>query len=287
MSAQTLPQRRNLTGADLRAAFNATREQTLSLVSTVTPEDMTVQSMPDASPAKWHLAHTTWFFETFVLGKYLPGYRVFDASYQYLFNSYYESVGPRQPRAQRGQLTRPSVDEIRAYRAHVDRHMQIVFDCGVRDELEALIQLGIAHEQQHQELIVMDLLHVFAQSPLKPAYDANWPTPRGGRRGHFQSVAGGLVQIGHDGDGFAFDNEGPRHKVWLEPFEISDRLVTNGEWLEFIDAGGYSRPEFWLSDGWSDVQSHGWNAPFTGKRLTASGTNSVCADRCRSIRRRL
>ncbi|HEX3897331.1 MAG TPA: ergothioneine biosynthesis protein EgtB [Rudaea sp.] len=261
MIAQMLPQRRNLTGADLRAAFDATREQTLSLVSTVAPEDMTVQSMPDASPAKWHLAHTTWFFETFVLGNYLPGYRVFDESYHYLFNSYYESVGPRHPRAQRGLLTRPSVEKIRAYRAHVDRHMQVVFDCGVRDELEALIQLGIAHEQQHQELIVMDLLHLFAQSPLKPAYDANWPMHRGGRRGHFQSVAGGLVQIGHDGDGFAFDNESPRHKVWLEPFEISDRLVTNGEWLEFIDDDGYSRPEFWLSDGWNEVQAHGRNAP--------------------------
>ena len=261
MNAQTLPQRRYLTDADLRAAYQATREYTRSLVSTVSAEDMTVQSMPDASPGKWHLAHTTWFFETFVLGKYLPGYRVFDESYPYLFNSYYESAGPRQPRAQRGLLTRPSVDEVLAYRAHVDRHMQIVFDCGVRDELAALIRLGIAHEEQHQELIVMDLLHLFAQSPLKPAFDANGAKNRGGRRGHFQAVAGGLVQIGHDGDGFAFDNESPRHKVWLEPFEISDRLVTNGEWLEFMNDGGYARPELWLSDGWALIQAEGWTAP--------------------------
>ena len=261
MNAQTLPQRRHLTDADLRAAYQATREHTRSLVSTVSQEDMTVQSMPDASPVKWHLAHTTWFFETFVLGKYLPGYCVFDASYPYLFNSYYELVGPRQPRAQRGLLTRPSVDEVLAYRAHVDRHMQIVFDCGVRDELAALIRLGIAHEEQHQELIVMDLLHLFAQSPLKPAFDANRAKIRGGRRGHFQSVAGGLVQIGHDGDGFAFDNESPRHKVWLEPFEISDRLVTNGEWLEFMNDSGYARPELWLSDGWTQIQTEGWTAP--------------------------
>ncbi len=261
MNAQTLPQRRHLTDADLRAAYQATRGYTRSLVSTVSHEDMTVQSMPDASPVKWHLAHTTWFFETFVLGKYLPGYCVFDASYPYLFNSYYEAVGPRQPRAQRGLLTRPSVDEVLAYRAHVDRHMQIVFDCGVRDELAALIRLGIAHEEQHQELIAMDLLHLFAQSPLKPAFDANRAKVRGGRRGHFQSVAGGLVQIGHDGDGFAFDNESPRHKVWLEPFEISDRLVTNGEWLEFMNDGGYARPELWLSDGWTQIQAEGWTAP--------------------------
>ena len=261
VNAQTLPQQRHLADTDLRAAFNAMRDHTRSLVSTVSAEDMTVQSMPDASPAKWHLAHTTWFFETFVLGNYLPGYRAFDASYQYLFNSYYESIGPRQPRERRGQLTRPSVDEVLAYRAHVDRHMQIVFDCGVRDELAELIRLGIAHEEQHQELILMDLLHLFSQSPLKPAYDANRANVRGGRRGHFQDVAGGLMQIGHDGDGFAFDNEGPRHKVWLEPFEISDRLVTNGEWLEFMKDGGYSRPEFWLSDGWALIRDEGWTSP--------------------------
>ena len=156
MNAQTLPQHRHLNDADLRAAYLAMREHTHSLVSTVGAEDMTVQSMPDASPTKWHLAHTTWFFETFVLGNYLPGYHVFDESYQYLFNSYYESIGPRQPRPQRGQLTRPSVDDVLAYRAHVDRNMQIVFDCGVRDELAELIRLGIAHEEQHQELILMD-----------------------------------------------------------------------------------------------------------------------------------
>jgi dimethylhistidine N-methyltransferase len=245
----------------LACAYATLRQQTQALIAPLSAEDMVVQSMPDASPVKWHLAHTTWFFETFLL-KDQSGYQVFDPAYAYLFNSYYEALGPRQPRAQRGLLTRPPLAEILAYRAHVDTGMTHLLQSDLPPETEALIRLGIAHEEQHQELILMDVLHLLAQSPLNPVYDHAAPADARGRPGRFQLRPGGLVDIGHEGAGFAFDNESPRHRTWLQPFEISDRLVTNGEWLAFIQAGGYSRPDLWLSDGWAQVQAQGWTAPF-------------------------
>lgn len=245
----------------LACAFTKMRAHTLALIAPMSAEDMVVQSMPDASPVKWHLAHTTWFFETFLL-KDRPGYRVLDPAYAYLFNSYYEALGPRQPRAQRGLLTRPPLADILAYRAHVDDAMSGLLKADLPAETEALVRLGIAHEEQHQELILMDVLHLLAQSPLKPAYCPRTPADAGGRPGRFQLRPGGLVEIGHAGEAFAFDNEAPRHRTWLQPFEISDRLVTNGEWLVFMQDGGYSRADLWLSDGWAQVQANGWNAPF-------------------------
>ncbi|HTN40848.1 MAG TPA: ergothioneine biosynthesis protein EgtB, partial [Asticcacaulis sp.] len=245
----------------LACAFPKTRAHTLALIAPLSAEDMVVQSMPDASPVKWHLAHTTWFFETFLL-KDQTGYSAFDPAYAYLFNSYYEALGPRQPRAQRGLLTRPPIADILAYRTHVDAGMTRLLHADLPLETEALIRLGIAHEEQHQELILMDVLHLLAQSPLKPAYDPDVPADTGGKPGRFQLRPGGLVDIGHEGPNFAFDNESPRHRTWLQPFEISDRLVTNGEWLAFMRDGGYSRPDLWLSDGWAQVQANGWNAPF-------------------------
>jgi dimethylhistidine N-methyltransferase len=267
MNAQLFPRRGVPTETDLRSGFIATRAATLELTARLSAEDMTVQAMPDTSPAKWHLAHTTWFFETFVLRTYLPGYAPFDDSYAFLFNSYYEAVGPRQPRAQRGHLTRPPLSEVLAYRKHVDRHMQLVFDCGPYSGLEEIIRLGMAHEEQHQELLLMDILYLFAQSPLKPAYDSGWPFPAAAGTGKFQRISGGLASIGDSGDGFAFDNERPRHKVWIEPFQIADRLVTNGEWLAFIADGGYRRPELWLSDGWDHVRANAWEAPLYWQRV--------------------
>ncbi|WAC49672.1 ergothioneine biosynthesis protein EgtB [Asticcacaulis sp. SL142] len=240
--------------------YLAVRAHTLALIAPLSPEDMVVQSMPDASPVKWHLAHTTWFFETFILSQ-MAGYQVFDPAYCYLFNSYYEALGPRQPRAQRGLLTRPSVEAVLAYRRYVDDHMGRMLASELQAEVTDLLELGLAHEEQHQELLCMDVLHLLAQSPLKPAYNPRWPSVESGQRGRFIRIDGGLVEIGADNVGFAFDNERPRHKVWLEPFEITDRLVTNGEWLEFMADGGYQRADLWLSDGWAMVQTMGWDAP--------------------------
>jgi dimethylhistidine N-methyltransferase len=242
------------------ARYLEVRKATEALTRPLTAEDQLAQSMPDASPTKWHLAHTTWFFETFLLIPGLADYRPFDPRFGYLFNSYYEAVGPRHPRPERGLITRPSLDDVLAYRAHVDAGMKRLLADG---EAGALLDLGLAHEEQHQELILMDILHLFAQSPLKPAYApprAHSPAADPGPRG-FMGVAGGLVEIGHDGEGFAFDNEGPRHQVYLQPYELADRLVTNGEWMAFMAAGGYRRPEYWLSAGWSAVQEEGWCAP--------------------------
>lgn len=245
----------------LALRYQRVRQRSAQLAAPLSPEDMVVQSMPDASPAKWHLAHTTWFFETFLLTPNVPGYRPFDADFNYLFNSYYEAVGPRHPRPQRGLMTRPSVERVMAYRAHVDEHMHALLMSDDSAPLTALVELGLSHEEQHQELLLMDIQHLFSLSSLKPAYDSRWPKLAGGRRGRFRPLAGGLAQIGHGGDGFAFDNEGPRHTVYLQPFEISDRLVTNGQWLEFIADGGYRKAALWLSDGWALIQAEDWRAP--------------------------
>ena len=242
--------------------FAAVRNETLRLVQPLSAEDQQVQSMPDASPAKWHLAHTTWFFETFLLIPGLAGYRPFDQAFGYLFNSYYEQVGARHPRPERGLLSRPTLDEVRAYRAHVDAAMARLLSGPTPPQTASLVELGLNHEQQHQELILMDIKHLFGLSPIAPAYRP----PEARAPGLAEPLAwldfdGGLVEIGHEGRGFAFDNEGPRHRVWLEPFRLASRLATCGEYLAFVEDGGYRRPELWLSDGWAAVQREGWEAP--------------------------
>jgi dimethylhistidine N-methyltransferase len=254
------------TDEDLLDRFARVRAQTGMLAAPLADEDQVVQSMPDSSPAKWHLAHTSWFFETFLLAEYLPGYELFDPRYPYLFNSYYESLGPRHPRRERGLLTRPTTREVAAYRRHVDRHMEKLLATAPASDVKPLVLLGLAHEEQHQELLLMDVLHLFAQSPLKTAYRVDWPVDPPGRPGQFRVHAGGLVEIGDPSSPFAFDNERPHHKTWLEPFEISDRLVTNRQWLQFMHDGGYTRASLWLSDGWACVQTEAWEAPLYWER---------------------
>jgi ergothioneine biosynthesis protein EgtB len=274
---------RSLEPSSLTAAYATVRAASLALTAGLSAEDMQAQSMPDASPTKWHLAHTSWFFETFILAE-LPGHRPFDPSYIRLFNSYYNSVGVQHVRAQRGLLTRPALAEVLRYREHIDERMHTALAAGLPAELLPRVELGLHHEQQHQELILTDLKHLLAQSPLQPAYrplarpsvpedshqpvlpvpkDSHYaalrPVPKDSPRAH--AHPGGLVEIGHDGRGFAFDNEGPRHRVYLEPFEIDARPVDNAAWLAFIADGGYHRPELWLSDGWDAVRHHGWTAP--------------------------
>jgi ergothioneine biosynthesis protein EgtB len=242
--------------------YRAVREATVLLTRNLTAEDQQAQSMPDASPVKWHLAHVSWFFETFLLIPRLARYRPFDTRFGFLFNSYYEALGPRQPRPARGLITRPSLADVLAYRAHVDEAMARLL-AGAGADVEPLLELGLTHEEQHQELILMDVLHLFAQSPLYPAY----APPRAMARGPapaamaYVGFGGGLVEIGHGGAGFAFDNEGPRHRVFLEPFRLAGRLVTNAEWLSFMGDDGYGRAEFWLSDGWARAQAEDWRAP--------------------------
>jgi ergothioneine biosynthesis protein EgtB len=241
--------------------FAAVRARSVELAAPLSDADATVQSMPDASPAKWHLAHGSWFFETFVLRDHVEGYRGFDERFAYLFNSYYEAEGARHARDRRGLLTRPTLDEILAYRAHVDAAMAAAWD-RLDDGARALVELGTHHEQQHQELLLTDILHLFAQNPLQPAYAADAPEAEaaGAATGWFEHP-GGIVVVGHDGPGFAFDCEGPAHRVLLQPFRLADRLVTNAEWLEFVDDGGYRTPALWLSDGWAWVRREGVAAP--------------------------
>lgn len=240
--------------------LRATRARSMALAAPLSDEDAQLQSMPDASPAKWHLAHTTWFFETLVLVPYLHGYTVFDARWPRLFNSYYETLGPRHARPQRGLLSRPSLAEVKAYRAHVDAALADLLP-RAPDNARALIELGCHHEQQHQELLLTDILHAFSCNPLLPAYDSSPPAQAHAPASAWLAHPGGIVQVGHGGSGFAFDNEGPRHAALVAPFEISNRLVTCGEYAEFIDAGGYREPLLWLSDGWATVQTQGWQRP--------------------------
>jgi ergothioneine biosynthesis protein EgtB len=240
--------------------YGRVRDLTESLAAPLSAEDQVVQSMPDVSPTKWHRAHTTWFFETFLLSPLVERYEPFDEAYAYLFNSYYEAVGPRHPRPQRGLLSRPSVEEIAGYRAYVDSAMHDLID-GCDAGAAALIELGLHHEQQHQELLMMDIKHVLHCNPTDPVYVDTPYTPATATALQFAAVPGGNVEIGHDGLGFAFDNERPRHVVHLEPMDIADRLVCAREWLDFIADDGYRRPELWLSDGWYAVQSNGWDAP--------------------------
>jgi dimethylhistidine N-methyltransferase len=248
----------------LLSRYLAVRAHTLTLAMALTAEDQAVQSMPDASPTKWHQAHTTWFFETFILARFDPDHVPFDPLFGYLFNSYYETVGARRPRPTRGLVTRPSLGEVRVYRRHVDEAMSRLLSGPAAEavELAALLDLGLAHEEQHQELILMDILHLFGQMPGRPVYHATDPVPAGAPTPMgFRTFAGGVVEIGHSGEGFAFDNESPRHQTLLAPYRLADRLVTNAEWLAFVVDGGYARPELWLSDGWGRVQAEGWRHP--------------------------
>jgi ergothioneine biosynthesis protein EgtB len=229
------------------------------------PEDYVVQSMPDVSPTKWHLAHTSWFFETFVLST-TPTYSLFHPTYGYLFNSYYNAVGERHARPQRGLLTRPTVEEIYRYRAYVDQHMNALLSSGDEAGIASvapIVELGLHHEQQHEELAITDLKHVLACNPLRPAYLETAAAPVAGspRPLGWQAFPGGVGSLGFDGAGFVFDNELPRHRVFLEPFRLATRAVTNDEYLAFMADGGYQRPELWLSDGWNTVGAQGWEAP--------------------------
>jgi ergothioneine biosynthesis protein EgtB len=242
--------------------FVATRSLTESLASPLSAEDQTVQSMPDVSPTKWHRAHTTWFFETFLLLPHLQGYRSFHPDYGYLFNSYYEGVGARYPRHDRGLLSRPGVEEIGEYRSHVNRAMTTLLDGPACGSVVGLVELGIQHEQQHQELLLMDIKHVLSRNPQWPAYDAvRMPRPTDPRPSSWSGHTEGTYEVGHVPGGFCFDNELPRHREYLAAFAVADHTVTCGEWLAFMDDGGYRRPELWLSDGWATVQSEGWDSP--------------------------
>jgi dimethylhistidine N-methyltransferase len=249
--------------------FHAVRRASRLLTADLTDADATAQSMSDASPAKWHLAHTTWFFENMVLVPHLPGYRLFDDGFNYLFNSYYEALGDRHPRPARGLLTRPTLNVVYAYREHVDAGIARLLTRLPGSEVSNLIELGCHHEQQHQELLLTDILHLFAQSPLRPAFKAPEPLPVSDRSGlglQYLPFEAGPVQIGHSGAGFAFDCEGPRHRMILEPYLLANRQVTNGEWLEFMLDGGYTNPLLWLSEGWNAARSEQWTAPLYWER---------------------
>jgi ergothioneine biosynthesis protein EgtB len=227
-------------------------------------EDYVVQSMPDVSPTKWHLAHTSWFFETFVLKPHHPGYRELDPAYAFLFNSYYTQVGPRHCRPERGYLSRPTVEEVLRYRSHVDEAMQEMLSGAAAEAGAHLIEVGLHHEQQHQELMLTDIKHVFSVNPLRPAYREPSGATEAAPAAPLEWIGfpGGVHEIGHAGAGFVFDNETPRHRTYLQPFALGSRLVTNGEYLAFIEDGGYARPELWLSLGWEAAGGAGWSAPF-------------------------
>jgi ergothioneine biosynthesis protein EgtB len=260
------------TEACLLDRFRQVRALSLSLAAGLSDADATAQSMPDASPAKWHLAHTTWFFETFILRDHVPGYRLFDAQWPFLFNSYYEAEGARMARPSRGLLTRPSLDEVRSYRAHVDRAIEAAWE-DLPDDVRGLMALGCHHEEQHQELLLTDILHLFAQNPLAPAVFAAQPRALGVAPDPIRWIEGrtGAVETGHDGNGFAFDCEGPRHTVWLAPHALADRVVTNGEWRAFIEDGGYQTASLWLSDGWAWVREQRIEAPLHWRRGAEGG----------------
>ena len=255
-----------LNSDELAARYREVRGQTLALAAPLSAEDSSVQSMPDASPAKWHLAHTTWFFETFVLERWEPGFQPFAAAFRVLFNSYYNAVGDKHPRAQRGLLTRPGLDEVTAYRADVDRRMQRLLATINDTDALGLVELGLHHEQQHQELLLTDIKHLFSCNPLLPAYRGAAPLAAVASPLRWHAFAEGLAEIGHGGNGFGFDNESPRHRVYLPAYELASRLVTNGEYAAFIDAGGYRDPALWLSEGWEWRNTQGRDHPLYWRR---------------------
>jgi ergothioneine biosynthesis protein EgtB len=263
--AQALAQARAQAPAD---AYAQVRQRSLQLAAPLSAEDCCAQSMPDASPVKWHLAHTTWFFETFLLEPREAGFAPFHPAFRVLFNSYYNGIGAKHPRAQRGVLTRPSLEEVRAYRADVDRRMlHLLAGAGEDAALASLVELGLQHEQQHQELMLTDLKHLLAHNPLAPRYANDAFTPAAAPAPlAFLPFEGGLVEIGHDGRGFCFDNELPRHRAYVAPFALASRLVTNGEYRAFIEAGGYRDPALWLAEGWDRVASGELAAPLYWRR---------------------
>src|SRR3954451_5180138 len=269
--------------------YDAVRTQTLKLVGPLTPEDHMVQSMPDASPAKWHLAHTTWFFETFILVPHIRGYLQFDERFGFLFNSYYKRLGDYPNRALRGTFSRPPLDRIHLYRAYVDKAMHELLGQEPSTELLRLIELGLNHEQQHQELIVTDIKHGFWMDPVRPSYQPGRLKTLENRSTaiplKWRNFEEGIYEVGHDMQGFAFDNEWPRHKTCLQSFSIASRLVTNGEYLDFMEDGGYRRPELWLSDGWDHICANRWTAPLYWEQsdegwlqFTCRGTVSLRLD---------
>jgi ergothioneine biosynthesis protein EgtB len=260
------------------AAFRQVRDETERRAAPLSPEDQQIQSMADASPTKWHRAHTTWFFEQFLLREHVPGYAIYDERLHYLFNSYYVAAGPRQPRIMRGLITRPNAAEVAAYRAHVDRAVETLLTeaaPGVLETVLPILEIGLYHEQQHQELLLTDILHAFAQNPLGPAYDPDWRFPRPEARPGTVDLPGGITRIGHAGEGFSFDNESPRHDVLILPVGLDRALVTNAQWLAFMEDGGYARPELWLSDGWLAAQAEGWEAPGYWRRDDRGGWASM------------
>ncbi len=261
-------------GRSLLASYLKVRQATDALSAPLTAEDHVVQTADFVSPTKWHMAHTSWFFETFLLAPHLPEYEPLDPKYAYIFNSYYNAVGPQFSRPHRGMLSRPTVSQVRAYRAHVDAGMtELLSRRAGDDEISRLVTIGLHHEQQHQELLLTDIKHVLAFNPLEPAYREDLELPIGEDPGAvaWLPFEAGLVEIGHEGDGFCFDNELPRHTAYLHAFEIADRPVTHTDYLAFIQDGGYRRPELWLSDGWSQVQSRGWDAPLYWLRCEDGG----------------
>jgi ergothioneine biosynthesis protein EgtB len=256
----------------LAARYRAVRAATEALCAPLVTEDYVVSSMPDVSPTKWHLAHTSWFWETFALAPHVPGYEALDPKYAFLFNSYYVQAGERHCRAQRGLVTRPTVAEVYAYRAHVDAHMHgLLAEIGddPAHPAAATVEIGLNHEQQHQELLVTDIKHVFWTNPTRPAYlprPASAAAATAVPAARWHAVPGGIYEVGFAGAGFAFDNEGPRHRVLTEGFSLASRLTTNGEWLAFMEGGGYRRPDLWLSAGWATVQAERWQAPLYWER---------------------
>lgn len=261
--ASALPESRRSTWAD---AYLSVRKRSEALCAPLSAEDHVIQTAPEASPAKWHLAHVSWFFETFLLKEYLPSYPEFHPWFGYLFNSYYDQIGDRQPRPERGFLSRPSVEDIMRYRAHVDAHMLTLLHSAGEEmwpSVQQRLEIGLNHEQQHQELLLTDIKLNFSTNPLRPAYRSDLPvsprtaTPLQG----WLEFPGGIHEIGHAGEGFAYDNELPRHRTYLYPFRLASRPVTNGEFLAFIEDGGYGNPAYWLSDGWATVQRLHWSCP--------------------------
>ena len=244
-------------------AFSAVRAETERRTAPLSAEDQVVQSMPDASPTKWHRAHVTWFFEQFLLRPFAPAYRPFDERFAFLFNSYYVAAGPRHARPQRGLITRPGVAETTAYRAHVDAAVaQLIETTNDFEAVRPIVEIGLHHEQQHQELLLTDILHAFAQNATHPVYDAEWQWPQGRPAAAATDLlVSGIQTIGHQGNSFSFDNEHPAHQVLLQPVRVARGLVTNGEWLEFMAEGGYAKPSLWLSHGWDEAQAQGYCAP--------------------------
>lgn len=270
------------------AAFRHVRSETERRAAPLSAEDQQVQSMADASPTKWHRAHVTWFFEQFLLRENLPGYAIYDERLHYLFNSYYVAAGPRQPRIQRGLITRPTMAEVTAYRAHIDRAVETLLGQASERALEAvlpILEIGLYHEQQHQELLLTDILHAFAQNPLSPAYDPAWRFPEAAAQPGQVRLDRGIAWIGHEGEGFSFDNESPRHETLIAAGRIDRALVTNRQWLAFMEDGGYAKPELWLSDGWYAGPAEGWEAPGYWRRdgdgwatMTLGGLRPVALD---------